>query len=77
MKIEIEFLGPMRRPWPERARPLDVEERSSVSDVLRQVGYTEEETTHLTFSVNGVPARLAQSLTDGDQLSVMLLLGGG
>jgi hypothetical protein len=77
MTIEVELVGPMRRPWPERQRTVQLAEGSVLGDLLASWGYREEEARHLSCSVNGVAARLRTRLVDGDRLSVALLLGGG
>jgi len=77
MTIEVEFVGPLRRPWPERQRTVELAEGTLLGELLGAWGYREEEARHLSCSVNGVAARLRTPLADGDRLSVALLLGGG
>jgi hypothetical protein len=77
MTIDVEFIGPMKRPWPERARSVEVADGALLADVLRSFGYRDDEATHLSCSVNGVAARAKTELHAGDRLSVTLLLGGG
>jgi len=77
MKIDVEFIGPMRRPWPERSRSVEVAEGALLADLLRSFGYRDDEAKHLSCSVNGAVARPRTALHDGDRLSITLLLGGG
>lgn len=77
MKIEVVFVGPMRRPWPERARSLEVADGVLLSELLRAWGYSDEEASRLSCAINGEAARPQSRLKEGDRLSVMLLLGGG
>lgn len=77
MKIDVVFVGPLRRPWPERARTLEVADGVLLSELLRSWGYSDEEASRLSCAVNGEAARLQTPLEEGDRVSVMLLLGGG
>ncbi len=77
MKIAVEFIGPMRRPWPERSGPVELGDGALLADLLHALGYSDEEARHLTCSVNGVAARPRVALQEGDKVSVTLLLGGG
>jgi hypothetical protein len=77
MKIDVEFIGPMKRPWPDRARSVEVADGAQLAEVLRSFGYRDDEARHLSCSVNGVAARPKTPLHDGDRLAITLLLGGG
>ena len=77
MTIQVEFTGPMRRPWPERSRALEVGEGMLLAELLRSFGYSEDEAKVLSCSINGATVRLRAPLHDGDRVLVTLLLGGG
>ena len=77
MRVTVRFSGPIRRPWPEESRTLEVEAASTVASVLRGLGYARRELRFLLTAVGGESAGLKAELADGDCLEVMLRVGGG
>jgi sulfur carrier protein ThiS len=76
MKIDVVFVGPMRRPWPERARTLEVAEGVLLSELLRSWGYSDEESSRLSCAVNGQAVRLQTPLEEGARGDRLHRLGG-
>ena len=77
MRVTVEFVGPMRRPWPERRRQIEVVESSSIAELLRSLGYGDEEARHFSFLVAGGKASLDTVLQPDTRVSVLLMVGGG
>ncbi|MBI5507624.1 MAG: MoaD/ThiS family protein [Deltaproteobacteria bacterium] len=75
--MTVEFVGPMRRPWKERRRLLEVDGGSTVDRVVASLGYDARERKHFAFLVNGVKARPDEPLAADDLLAVLLMVGGG
>ena len=77
MVIQVEFFGPIKRPWSEHRRKIQVKRGSTVSMVMRGLGYSSEHLRTLVFTINGSRVNLEQVLTDNDELTLVLLAGGG
>ena len=77
MELTVEFVGPMRRPWPERRRAVTVPEGTSLLTLATTLGYAPDEARHLVFAVNGVKVRGDTAPKTGDRVSVLLMVGGG
>ncbi len=77
MKLTVSFFGPIRRPWPESTRELQVEQGATVEDLLGTLGYRVEDMRRVATVVNGKRKSLATELRDGDDLRFVLLAGGG
>jgi len=75
--ITIRFSGPIRRPWPEMMREVEVEPGTTVRGVLSAVGYTTHEHRFLLTAVNGGSVGLDHEVVAGDTLDVALRAGGG
>lgn len=77
MLVEIRFSGPIRRPWPEPGRALELAEGTTVGEALRALGFARHELRFLHTAVAGETVRADRELRDGDRLEVMLRVGGG
>lgn len=77
MGINIEFAGPVRRPWPESTRTLPLLEGGTVAALLDHLGFTPSETRLLWVAVNGEIAAPQQALQDGDRVMISVRIGGG
>lgn len=77
IRVELEFVGAIRRPWPEQKRSLEVPAGSTIGGLLADLGYAEHEVRYLVMHVNGTKTKRAATLNDGDHLTVMLIIGGG
>jgi hypothetical protein len=77
MRVSVEFVGPMRRPWPQRRRDVEAADGASITTVLGTLGYVADEARHFSFLVNGTKANPETALRAQDQLSVLLMVGGG
>jgi sulfur carrier protein ThiS len=77
MTVTVRFVGPIRRPWPETSRSLEVAPGSTVGAVLAGLGFARPQLGLLHAAVNGVATPASTVLADGDTLEVMLRVGGG
>ena len=77
MRVNVEFVGAVRRPWSEQQRDLEVEAGSTVGDLLGQLGFERRERRFLTTVLGDRRVKPSQALADGDRLVVMLVIGGG
>ncbi len=77
MKVNVEFVGAVRRPWPEQQREVEVGDGSTVGDLLGELGYERKEQRYLTTLLEDQRVKPSRELSDGDHLVVMLVIGGG
>jgi len=77
MKITVRFAGPLRRPWPEESRALELAEGADVGALLGGLGYSPEESRRIIAVVQGEKKTLFHVLSDGDEIRLLLLAGGG
>ena len=77
MHFTVEFVGPVRRPGPERRLALDLEAAPAVSALLERLGYGREEGARLTVLVDGVRQGPAALVPDGARVEILLPVGGG
>ena len=77
MKVEIKFTGPIRRPWPEPSRILELEEGISIVELLSLLGFEEEEGRFVTVLLDGQALRHYRKVPEGATLILMVPAGGG
>ncbi|HOX42052.1 MAG TPA: MoaD/ThiS family protein [Myxococcota bacterium] len=77
MDIQVTFLGPIRRPWPETSRRLSVEPGTTAEALLVGLGYEPQDLQRVALVINGKRQKPQVELAEGDQLRVVLLAGGG
>ncbi len=77
MKVEVKFTGPIRRPWPEASRILEVEEGLSVQELLSLLGFEEEEGRFVTVLLDGLALRHHRQVPENVTLILMVPAGGG
>ena len=77
MKVKASFFGPIRRPWPEQSREVEVENGSDVQTLLESLGYQSEDLRRVAVVIGGKKVKLSQKLSDGDEVRFVLLAGGG
>ena len=73
----MEFVGPVRRPCPERKLSLELEASAKVGALLERLGYSREETTRLTVLVDGKQQGPDASVPEGARVEILLPVGGG
>jgi sulfur carrier protein ThiS len=77
MKVKASFFGPIRRPWPEQSREVEVEDNTDVQALLESLGYQAEDLRRVAVVIRGKKVRLSHKLEDGDEVRFVLLAGGG
>ena len=77
MRVKASFFGPIRRPWPEQSREVEVEENTDVQALLESLGYQTEDLRRVAMVIKGKKVKLSQKLNDGDEVRFVLLAGGG
>ncbi len=75
--ITVEFVGPVRRPGPERRLTLELEAPPAVDALLARLGYGREEGARLTVLVDGVRQGPTALVPDGATVEILLPVGGG
>jgi sulfur carrier protein ThiS len=75
--ITVEFVGPVRRPGPERTVSLEVAEALPVGALLERLGYGREESARLTVLVDGARQGTSAVVPDGARVEILLPVGGG
>jgi sulfur carrier protein ThiS len=75
--VKISFFGPVRRPWPETSRAVEIPVGCRLGELLARLGYTDEEARRLALVVGGRRRETDFALSDGDEVRVVLLAGGG
>ena len=76
-RITVEFVGPVRRPGPERTVALEAEVPLQVGALLERLGYGLEEGARLTVLVDGIRQGPAALVPDGARVEILLPVGGG
>ncbi len=77
MHLTVSFFGPIKRPWPEATRELDVDADTTVEHLLIDLGYRAEDMRRVAAVVNGKKVKPSTILDDGDEVRFVLLAGGG
>jgi len=77
MQLTVSFFGPIKRPWPEATRELDLEAGTTVEGLLTSLGYKPEDMRRVAVVVNGQKQKASTCLQDGDDVRFVLLAGGG
>lgn len=77
MRVKANFFGPIRRPWPEQSREVEVQNGSDVKALLESLGYRPEDMRRVAIVIKGKKVKLSQPLQDGDDVRFVLLAGGG
>jgi sulfur carrier protein ThiS len=76
-RVNVEFVGPIRRPWREHQRAVDLPDGASVADLVSELGYSDREREHLSVLVNAERAKPSVVLDDEDSVVVTIIVGGG
>jgi sulfur carrier protein ThiS len=75
--VSVHFVGPVRRPCPERTLEVDASELSTVGELLAELGYSDEEQRSLQPRVDGKRARASMPLTGVQTVEILIAIGGG
>jgi hypothetical protein len=75
--LTVEFVGPVRRPGPERKLTLELAAAPTVDALLERLGYGRDEGARLTVLVDGVRQGPGALVPDGARVEILLPVGGG
>lgn len=77
MKIKASFFGPIKRPWPEQTREVEIEEKTTIRALLESFGYKVEDMRRVAVVINGKKQAWDTVLRENDDLRFVLMAGGG
>jgi len=77
MKIQLTYVGYLKFPGVESGSVVDVVDGSTVGDLLTHYGIPPAQQRFLTTFVNDEAAEPSRALEDGDDLAVIIQVGGG
>ena len=77
MKVIASFYGPIKRPWPEQSREIEVPDGADVRALLESLGYVPEDMRRVAMVIDGKKVRLSTQIQPGDDIRFVLLAGGG
>lgn len=75
--ITVHFVGPVRRPAPEREMTVDITGLQTVADLLQRLGYKPKEQASLNVRAGGVRKASDDSLDGIESLEILIAIGGG
>lgn len=75
--VDVSFFGPVRKPWPESSRRLELSEGATVESVLQDLGFQARDLKRMAALINGERRSALALLEDGDELHFILMAGGG
>lgn len=75
--VTVHFVGPVRRPGPERTLAVDASELSTVGALLSELGYSDDEQRSLQPRVDGKRARVSTPLQGVQTVEILIAIGGG
>lgn len=77
MKIKLTYSGYLKFDGAQSGAELDVEEGSTVGDVLARFHVSPEKQRFLRLFANDEKADPSRVIQDGDELTVIMQIGGG
>lgn len=77
IKLNVSFFGPIKRPWPESTRELEVDPGTTIERLLDSLGYQVSDMRRVATVVNGKKRTPSTELQQGDDVRFVLLAGGG
>jgi len=77
VRVKTSFYGPIKRPWPEQSREVEVPDGADVRALLESLGYAPEDMRRVAMVIGGKKVRQDAKLQPGDDIRFVLLAGGG
>jgi hypothetical protein len=78
MRIFLEMLGAMKKPFGQGPVDIDVDEDATVRDLMTdKLSYRPEHVERLSYFVNGERIDPDVRLKEGCRLRVLMIIGGG
>ncbi len=75
--ITIQFVGPVRRPGPERKIEVSRKGLRNIHDLLAHLGYSEEEQLALNILADGVRVSHDTTIEEINVVEIYIAIGGG
>lgn len=75
--LNVRFVGPVRRPGPQRVMEVDRAGLVSVGDLLERLGYSAEERRGLHVIAEGSRRSHEDPLDDVTSVEILVAIGGG
>lgn len=75
--LTVHFVGPVRRPGPERVAQVEREGLRTVGDLLDHLGYDPQEQRALHVLVHGVRRPVEAALAGATSVKILVAIGGG
>lgn len=75
--LTVHFVGPVRRPGPERTLSVDRTGLDTIGDLLAKLGYSPEEQRSLQVLLDGSRADLDAQLQEAKTVEILIAIGGG
>ncbi len=73
----VRYLGPIRRPCPQREHEVEIDEDMTATELLERLGYAERDRPRISIHLNGRAAKADATLRGGDEITLGVLAGGG
>ena len=77
MKVKLNYTGYLKLAGVETGAILDAEEGSTLGDLLARFGVAREQQRFLRLFANEEKVDASYALRDGDELTVVMQIGGG
>ena len=75
--LSVRFVGPVRRPGPDREIEVDPRDLGTVGDLLEHLGYDSDERAALHVLVDGARRPLDAPIADAGSIEILVAIGGG
>lgn len=77
MKVRVTIGGLLTKPGGKSRVDAEVSDGATISDLLAAIGYSPEHIPRIMPSVKGTIRKHDYALSDGDEVSLSILVGGG
>ena len=77
MIVRVEFMGPVLKPVEGNHMDMELSEGTSVQEMLAKLGYPPAQARHVAVYEQGNRLPHLALLSDGQQLTVAVAMGGG
>ena len=77
MNVRVKIIGALSKPEGKDDFPIDLPAKSTITDLLRRLGYHEAHLAIIMGAVNGKQKKNSQVLKENDEIELSLPVGGG
>ena len=77
MKIQLSFVGYLKIEGVKNGDEVEVADGATAADIMTQFGIPQHHQRHITIFVNDEERRSNEPLQEGDQLALIIQIGGG